>query len=472
MTVPGWVQDSVFYQIFPDRFANGDLANDPPNVQPWGAIPTTWGFQGGDLRGIIQRFDYLLDLGITALYLNPIFQASSNHRYNATDYYKIDPKLGDLADFHALLDVAHRNQVRVIIDGVFNHCGRGFFAFSDVLENQEHSPYLDWFHIKNFPVDGYSPGDAHDYLGWWNIKSLPKFNTDNPLVRSYLLDVARYWIEQGADGWRLDVPNEIDDDAFWEEFRQVVKSANPEAYILGEIWQMDRRWVGERHFDGLMNYPFRDAVLRLLYAGILDIPHFMDKLESLMHYYPSEHAYAMYLPLGSHDTERLFTKLDEDLEKTRLAFLLLFTFPGAPAVYYGDEIGLQGGKDPGCRAAFPWDRARWDNDLRAWVKQLIALRKAQPALRRGAFQRVCSDSSDGCCAYLRFDHDQSLLVSVNASPETRTVNVPLEMLGWNRERNPSPTPASLLYNSNTQVTIAEGMLSLKLPPWRGEVIGS
>jgi glycosidase len=224
MSVPDWCKDAIFYQIFPDRFWNGDRDNDPPNVRPWGSIPTTWGFQGGDLRGIIQKFDYLLDLGVNAIYLNPIFQSTSTHRYNTTNYYKIDPKLGSLDDFHQLIALAHRNQVRIILDGVFNHCGRGFFAFNDILENQENSAYRDWFHIKHFPVNAYSPGDATDYLGWWGMKSLPKFNTKNPSVRKFIMDIARYWIEQGADGWRLDVPSEINDDSFWEEFRHVVKS--------------------------------------------------------------------------------------------------------------------------------------------------------------------------------------------------------------------------------------------------------
>jgi len=464
MTVPDWVQDAVFYQIFPDRFFNGEPGNDPPNVQPWGAEPTIWGFQGGDLKGILKRFDYLLDLGINAIYLNPIFLASSNHRYNTTDYYTIDPKLGTLQDFRTFLNYSHQNGIRVILDGVFNHCGRGFFAFNDILENQIHSPYLNWFHVRNFPVDAYSMGDARDYLGWWNLKSLPKFNTENPLVRQYLLKIAKHWIDEGIDGWRLDVPNEIDDDSFWAEFRQVVRAGNPQAYILGEIWNMDARWVGEFHFDGLMNYPFRDAVLRLLQMGTLDIPHFMKRLEELQEIYPRENAYAMYLPVGSHDTERLFTKLEGSLEKVRLAFFLQFTYPGAPAIYYGDEIGLLGEKDPGCRRAFPWQEDKWNHELRAWVKKLVALRKEHVALRRGDFKSLCSDAGNGCCAYLRSYQDQVLLVIVNACSETRVLHIPVDKIS----KKAGLTCASLMYNR--EYNLQDSHCTVSLPPWSGEVL--
>jgi glycosidase len=209
MIVPAWVSEAIFYQIFPDRFYNGDLNNDPPNIKPWGTLPTTNGFQGGDIAGIIQKVDYLLDLGINTIYLNPIFLSPSTHGYNTTDYFKIDPKLGDLAKFQQLIKIAHEHQIRIILDGVFNHCGRGFFAFSDVLENQSESPYKDWFSISRFPINAYSSGDAMDYLGWWKHKSLPKLNTYNPRVRKYIFDVAKYWIDQGIDGWRLDVPISI-----------------------------------------------------------------------------------------------------------------------------------------------------------------------------------------------------------------------------------------------------------------------
>ena len=465
MPVPDWVQDAIFYQIFPDRFANGDPSLDPPNVHAWGTPPTIWHFQGGDLRGIMQRFDYLLDLGINALYLNPIFQSPSNHRYHTTDYYQIDPRLGTLADFRALLELAHRNGMRVILDGVFNHCGRGFFAFNDILENQEHSPYLSWFHVKNFPVDAYSWGDARDYLGWWGMKGLPKFNTSTPAVRRYLLDVARYWIEQGADGWRLDVPNEIDDDSFWAEFRQVVKGVNPEAYILGEIWTSDARWVGEGHFDGLMHYPVRDALLRLLFAGTLDIPHFAEKVESQLTFYPRENVYTMYVPLGSHDTERLLTKVEGDVNKARLAFLFQFGYPGAPAIYYGDEIGLTGGKDPECRGAFPWNESHWNKDLREWVKALIALRKRHVALRRGGFERLCMDVEDGCYSFARTHPEGSVAVLLNASPDERPYCIAAQPVGWQdgyRLRD--------LLHPGQEYPVSEGCFELTLPPWSGTLV--
>lgn len=467
MTVPDWVQDAVFYQIFPDRFANGDLSHDPPNAQPWEATPTPWGFHGGDLRGIIQHFDYLLDLGVNALYLNPIFQATSNHRYNTTDYYQIDPKLGSLADFRAFLSLAHKNDVRVILDGVFNHCGRGFFAFNDILENQEHSPYVNWFHIKNFPVEAYSTGDARDYLGWWSMKSLPKFNTDNPDVRRYILDVARYWIEQGIDGWRLDVPNEIDDDSFWAEFRHVVKSSNPEAYILGEIWNADHRWVGDSHFDGLMNYPVRDALLRLLFAGTLDIPHFSEKVESLLEYYPRENAYAMYVTAGTHDTERLLTKVGGDIDKAKLAFMFLFAYPGAPAIYYGDEIGLMGGKDPDCRGAFPWSKSRWNTALRDWVKQLIALRKSREALRRGNFLRMCMDVKEACYAFARLTGDEQVVVAMNASPNQQHFCVSAQSIQW-----PDGKIAYNLLQPGVEYLVEQGCIKITLPAWSGTWISN
>ena len=462
MNVPDWVQDAIFYQIFPDRFYNGDPENDPPNVQQWGSSPTSWGFQGGDLKGILQKFDYLLDLGIDTIYLNPIFQATSNHRYNTMDYYKIDPKLGTLDDFHRLIEHAHRNQVRIIIDGVFNHCGRGFFAFNDLLENQEYSAYRNWFHIKHFPINAYSWGEATDYLGWWGMKSLPKFNTNNIEVRKYLMNVARYWIEQGVDGWRLDVPNEINDDSFWAEFRQVVKSANPDAYILGEIWSADLRWVSEGHFDGLMDYPIMEALSGLLVSNTLDVAQFHEKVEWLLSYYPRENAYGMYVPIDSHDTERILTKMKNHLGKTKLAYLFQFAYPGAPAIYYGDEIGMTGGKDPGCRGAFQWDENNWNGELRNYLKTLINVRKHQTALRRGDYISVDNTANPLCYVFLRRYKDEQVLVIMNPSSKVEHIRLNTELIGWDDGRK-----LENLINSEMNYTVSNHALDITLPAWGG-----
>lgn len=462
MPTPYWVQDAIFYQIFPDRFANGDPANDPPNLQKWGSAPTTWGFQGGDLRGIIQHFDYLLDLGITAIYLNPIFAATSTHRYNTSDYYQIDPKLGTLADFRALLDTAHRNDVRIVLDGVFNHVGRGFFAFVDVLENGENSPYKGWFHIKDFPLDAYNVGQPENYLGWWNYKALPKLNTSNKQVRKYIFDVARYWIEQGIDGWRLDVPNEIDDDGFWAEFRRVVRAANRDAYLLGEIWDVNPRWADDHHFDGLTNYPVRDALLAL-FQGRENAVQFSERINGLFKTYKAENLSAMYVPLDSHDTERFMTLVGGNTDKLKLAFLFQMAFPGAPAVYYGDEIGQEGGKDPDSRRAFPWKEADWNRDLRAWVKTLIALRKRTPSLRRGDYLRLLAE--DGHYVFARTLGEDKVLVALNATSMARQLEVSCAALGWGEGR-----AVQGLINGE-KYTVNGGKLSLNLSPWSGVWIG-
>jgi cyclomaltodextrinase len=465
MTVPYWVEDTIFYQIFPDRFANGDTHNDPPNVQPWGSPPTSWGFQGGDLRGVIDKFDYILDLGINAIYLNPIFLSTSNHRYNTVDYFKIDPRVGTLEDFHALLATAHSNNVRVILDGVFNHCGRGFFGFNDVLENQDHSPYRDWFHVNKFPLDAYSPGKAEDYKAWWGFKSLPKFNTNNQAVRRYLLNVARYWIEQGSDGWRLDVPNEIDDDSFWLEFRESVKSINRDAYLVGEIWTIEPRWVGPDHFDGLINYPLRDAVLDFLNGGFISAAGFADQVEGILKRYLHENAYAMYVTLGSHDTERIYTRLNGDLNKLKLAYSFIFAYPGAPAIYYGDEIGMTGGKDPECRGAFTWNQETWLEELRGWLRTLISLRKRYVALRRGAYQRVLADDRRNVYGFARTLGDEAVLVVMNASAAQRHLRLPVKELGWK--------DGLILHNllGFEEYIVSGDNLVVSVPPWGSVWIG-
>ena len=264
---PQWVHDAIFYQIFPDRFAKSSRVSKPNNLETWDSPPTIHGYKGGDLLGIVENLDYLQDLGINAIYLNPVFQSASNHRYHTHDYFKVDPMLGGDAALKELLSKAHQRNIRVILDGVFNHASRGFFQFNDILENGPQSAYVDWFDILGYPLNAYQ--GTPNYRCWWNLPALPEFNTGNPQVRDYIFSVARYWVEQGIDGWRLDVPMEIDDDPFWQEFRNVVKKANPEAYITGEIPFDASRWLSGDQFDGVMNYMLSYGIW--LYFGGEDV---------------------------------------------------------------------------------------------------------------------------------------------------------------------------------------------------------
>ncbi len=423
---PIWVRDAVFYQIFPDRFRNGDPGNDPVNVRPWGAPPTQRAFFGGDLAGIIQSLPYLLDLGVNALYLTPIFQAASNHRYDTYDYFRIDPRLGDEATFRRLLEEAHRNGIRIILDAVLNHCGRGFFAFSDLLENGPDSAYRDWFHVQGFPLYAYEERHPPNYTCWWNVRALPKFNTDNPHVREYLFSVVRYWTSMGIDGWRLDVPNEIDDDAFWQEFRAIVKEINPEAYIVGEIWHGGERWLRGDQFDGIMNYALRQILLEWLVEGRYRARAFAKRLQDLLQTYRPEVLFAQLNLLGSHDTERLMTLAGGDRDTVRLLYLFLLTWPGAPCIYYGDEVGLPGGRDPDCRRCFPWDPVQWDQDLWACIRRLIRRRRELPALRFGKVRILLAHPRQDLYAHGRGEGPEAAVMVLNAGDLPRIFDLPLE----------------------------------------------
>jgi glycosidase len=319
---PSWVKDAVFYQIFPDRFARSDRVFKPANLQEWDSPPTRYGFKGGDLLGIVERLDYLVELGITALYLNPIFVSGANHRYHTDDYYQVDPLLGGNEALDELIAACHDRGIRVVLDGVFNHVGRGFHQFHSIVETGADSPYVDWFTIDGFPLNPYGKGPAN-YLGWYNLKPLPRLNTDNPVVREYIMQVAEHWLRRGIDGWRLDVPNEITADGFWEEFRQRVRAINPEAYIVGEIWEDSSEYiVGGTRFDATMNYLLTVEIISFVigehidpdevvpnpaYFGVAPInaAEYAERIDKLFARYPMESHLANLNLLESHDTARL-----------------------------------------------------------------------------------------------------------------------------------------------------------------------
>lgn len=438
---PEWVRDAVFYQIFPDRFARSLTYPKPSNLEDWGARPTIHGYQGGDLVGVAERLDYLLDLGINAIYFTPIFQSASNHRYHTHDYEKVDPMLGGNAALRRLIDAAHERGIRVVLDGVFNHASRGFFQFHDILENGENSAYVDWFTVRSFPLHAYAGDREHGYVSWWNLPALPKFNTNTPAVREYLLGIAKLWVEFGIDGWRLDVANEIEDDGFWREFRRRVREANPEAYIVGEVWVESQRWLQGDMWDAVMNYLFTrscigffigDEVDReqldrtaLSATRTLDAGGFAESIAWLQRlYHPRVNGVMMNL-LSSHDMARFVTLARGDQSALRLATLYQMTYPGAPSVYYGDEVGMEGAHDPDNRRAFVWSNAEWDRDLLHFFQRAIALRKSSEALRRGTYR--CVLARDGVHAHVREHGGETVLVALNTAREARRVDLPVEL---------------------------------------------
>ncbi len=479
---PEWVKHAVFYQIFPDRFASSSRVIKPGNLEPWEDRPSVYGFKGGDLLGIVEKLDYLQDLGITALYLNPIFQSASNHRYHTHDYYQVDPLLGGNAAFDELLQETHRRGMRIVLDGVFNHASRGFFQFNHILEMGASSPFADWFTIYGYPLNAYGPGNPN-YDCWVGLPPLPKFNTRNPQVRQFIFDVARYWIEKGIDGWRLDVPFEIKDDDFWREFRYMVKSINPEAYLVGEIPWEAQHWLAGDQFDGVMNYQFTQACLgffggdhinRELEKGMMGLPatpeldaaSFLKRLDELVHLYPKEAVLAQLNSLDSHDMPRFFNLAGNSVEMVKFATLVQMTYPGTPCIYYGDEIGLKNGPSripEDCRFGFPWDTAQWDHELLGFFKRCIALRKTYPSLRVGSFKPLFSNR--GFIAYGRQLNQETLVVVINSSDKPRGMEIPLAELAPDQQ---GKTITGLLYQLEARV-MANHLTCLTLPTHSVEV---
>ncbi len=415
----------------------------PGHLDDWGAPPTYHGYQGGDLVGVVEHLDYLQDLGINAIYFTPVFQSASNHRYHTHDYEKVDPMLGGNPALRRLVDEAHARGIRVVLDGVFNHASRGFFQFHDIMENGPNSAYLDWFHVSVFPLNAYDPDKKPNYGAWWGLPALPKFNTGSPEVREFLWRIGRQWIDFGIDGWRLDVPNEIDDDSFWREFRVRVKAGNPHAYIVGEVWTDAVRWLKGDMWDAVMNYHFTRACIAFFIGTEVDeaeLRHtclhpagpsggeaFAAAIRRLNGLYPQAITAVMLNLLGSHDMARFLTLAGGDQTALRLATTFQMTYSGAPSVYYGDEIGLRGGHDPANRGAFPWHRPEnWDHALLHEFQRLIALRRARPALRRGTYTILAAGPQH--FAHARQLGEETLIAVFNTARSNSRLHLPVQGL--------------------------------------------
>jgi cyclomaltodextrinase len=416
-TMPEWVPDAIFYQIFPDRFFNGDPSNDPPNAEPWGNPPTPFNFFGGDLRGIIRKLDYLEDLGVNALYLNPIFKARTNHKYDTCDYYEVDTAFGGNSSLKELVEELHRRGMRIILDGVFNHCGDGFWAFEDIKTLGASSIYSDWFLVRSYPIRA-NPPSYYTCGGCWY---LPKLNVSNPQVREYILKVATHWLEEaGIDGWRLDTPCKIPLD-FWREFRTAVKVVDPQAYLVGEIWRDAGIWIKGNTFDGITNYRLRELILDYCANGILDAEDFAYEVASLHESHGSAAPFMLNL-MGCHDTPRVLTVFRGEVERLLIALTFQFTTVGAPMIHYGDEIGMVGNTDPDCRRTMIWEEAKWNRQIFNLYLELIALRRSHKALRQGNFESLLT--FDKVYAYRRVYRNDEIIVVLNPGQAVMDLGIP------------------------------------------------
>ena len=497
---PDWFGRGVTYQIFPDRFrrtGTPDVSgmvgrrwlheswDDQPVFRPdEDGLITNRDFFGGSLAGITEKLDYLQSLSVTTLYLNPIFEAASNHRYDTADYRAIDPLLGDEETFRTLCREAHKRGMRVMLDGVFNHTGSrsryfnadGFYPELGAAQSQD-SPYYDWYSFHPWPTD---------YDAWWGVKTLPAVNEQRPAYRQFIFkgedSVVRHWLRCGADGWRLDVADELPGD-FIAGIRRATEDEKPDGYLLGEVWEdgsnkvaysQRRRYLLGRETHGLMNYPLRTALLRWLGGG--DAAEFRESMETLRANYPPAAFYGAMNFLGTHDTPRILTLLGAEhipaakeeraayalspaqlargKARLRLAGMLLYGFPGSPTLFYGDEAGMQGFEDPLNRGTYPWGRE--DTGLLDFFRALGRLRKERRSLQSGSLTYIYAQG--GGLVITREHEGETTMVALNAGDEALTLTLP-----W-----PRGTAEDGL--TGQRFLAVNGQLRLSLPPLDGVVL--
>ena len=418
---PDWVSDTVWYQIFPDRFCNGDATLNSKWVKPWKCEKVQYlDVYGGDLRGIRSKIAYLKDLGITGIYLTPIFSAESNHKYNTTDYYKIDETFGDEEELKMLVQDAHDAGIRVMLDAVFNHCGEQFAPWKDVMEKGPDSRYYDWFFIHQWPFDRQNHNtrdgkyDAFAFYG-----DMPKLNTNNPAVIDYFNQLCTYWLtEWKIDGIRFDVGNEVSH-AFLKELRKKLKAVNPQVYLLGEIWHDSINWLMGDEYDSVMNYPLAQSLNDFFIDENRTAKDFEYEINRCYSIYMKQTNRVLFNLLDSHDTERLRTRTGT-MGRFYQQLAVLFTMEGSPCIYYGTEIMMQGGFDPDCRRCMPWNEIE-DGTLQTEIdrmKQLIAIRKNYAQCKAAGIRWENDGKQDRLIHYVKqMEGQKDLHVILNASKE-------------------------------------------------------
>ena len=415
--VPDWVQDAVVYNIFPDSFATAHkhISLEPAEMEYQGQ--TVRGKLGGTLRGIAENADYLMDLGINCVYVNPIFAAGEYHKYDLLDYFHVDPCFGGDEAFRQMVETLHGKGIRVIIDGVFNHCGWNFFAFDDVVKHQEKSRYCDWFYHLAFPVERpETPESYPTYACFAYERMMPKLDTANPEVRDYFCQVGRYWVEEfGIDGWRLDVASEVDD-GFWRAFRKAVKEVNPDTLLIGEVWESASHWLQGDMFDSTMNYDFRKHCNLFFAEQSIDAADFAGRITNMLMRYRVQTVPAQLNLLDSHDVSRFLSLCKGDTDRYKPAILFMMTFVGMPTVFYGDELGVQGVLEEEYRHPMPWKGG--DTELREFFKKAIAMRHEQIPLRRGNFRMISAERGSSLLVFSRCLNEETVTVAINCGKES------------------------------------------------------
>lgn len=415
--VPSWAANKVVYQIFPSRFATHKNIKD----RIWYEAPIgPKANLEGSLRGIIQRLDYIKNLGVDMIYMTPLFRSNSSHKYDTIDYYSIDPSFGTEADLKELVEKAHGMGLRVILDGVFNHTSPVFFAFADVAKHGAASPYRDWYYVDQFPVRRI-PG-FQNYKCFGYFWGMPKVNLQCPDAAAYFTDVALYWLRQtGADGWRLDVGDEISHH-FWRSFRKAVKAEFPEALIVGEIWHHAPDFLQGDQWDSVMNYPFYRSILDFVAENSISASQFLGNLGFQRGNIHSAAYPLLWNLIGSHDTARILHLCGENKKRHQLAAALQLLLPGMPMIYYGDEVGMTGAKDPDCRRGMLWDESRQDQNMLRWYRCLLQLRKDIPAITTGTVLSQEADDDAGLIRITRALNNQQVTLLFCCKEEP--VNLP------------------------------------------------
>jgi len=423
ISLPQWAEGEIIYQIIIDRFFDGNPDNNPEHVRPWGTLPNRSTYYGGDFEGIIKKLDYLADLGVKIIYLSPVFKSPSYHKYDISNFYQIEDIYGGIDGLKKLVHKVHEKGMKIVLDGVFNHCSSEHQFFQDLLLNNELSFFKDFFEVYSYPVSI----EEGNYNNFGNlVPKMPKFNTSNDRVIDYLSEQAIYWLmELDIDGYRLDVADEISH-KFWRYFRQTLKSKKKDIILIGEIWNKASAWLKGDELDTATNYKFRQYLFEFVKGEISSLKFINLIQANLMDYASVQSNYLVNL-IGSHDTVRSITELNQ--EKTHyLTLMVMLLFPGMPLIYYGDEVGLEGDKDPDNRRAMLWKKSLSIDEI--LIRKLAKYRSQSDTLKKGATKFFAT--GDRVLCFKRTWNDESLLVVANFGEKIVSINMKdLELLMGN-----------------------------------------